>query len=89
MVRWKIVYTKQAEKDSQKIVRHSLKEKTARLLAIIEQDPFQKPPEFEKLIGKYDVYSRRINIRHRLVYQVLEEERIIKVIRMWTHYERI
>lgn len=89
MVKWQIVYTKQAQKDSDKIVRNFLKEKTERLLAIIEQDPFQKPPEFEKLIGKDDVYSRRINIRHRLVYQVLEEEKIIKVIRMWTHYERI
>ena len=85
---WTIVYTKQAQKDSKKLAASGLKPKAERLLKILEANPFQSPPPFEKLVGDLTgAYSRRINIQHRLVYQVLEEQRIVKVIRMWTHYE--
>ncbi len=88
MVNWKIVYTRQAQKDARKIAAVGLRLKAERLLEILSEDPFQTPPPFEKLIGDLSgVYSRRINIQHRLVYQVLEEIRTVKVIRMWTHYE--
>jgi len=88
MVEWKIVYTRQAQRDARKIAAASLRPKAERLLEILSRNPFQTPPTFEKLMGDLSgAYSRRINIQHRLVYQVLEEERTVKVIRMWTHYE--
>ena len=88
MVKWRIVYTRQAQKDAKKIAAAGLKEKAEKLLEILSKNPFQTPPPFEKLIGDLSgAYSRRINIQHRLVYQVLEGIRTVKVIRMWTHYE--
>ncbi|RKZ08104.1 Txe/YoeB family addiction module toxin [Candidatus Fermentibacteria bacterium] len=85
---WQIVFTRQARKDARKLVSSGLKEKAEELLRILEEDPFRFPPPFEKLVGDLaGVCSRRINIQHRLVYQVLKERRIVKVIRMWTHYE--
>ncbi len=85
---WKIVFTKQAQKDAGKLVAAGLKPKAEELLAILREDPWQSPPPFEKPLGDLaGAFSRRINIQHRLVYQVFEKERIIKVIRMWTHYE--
>ncbi|MGZ3534611.1 MAG: Txe/YoeB family addiction module toxin [Thermodesulfobacteriota bacterium] len=85
---WRIVYTKQAQKDAKKIATGGLKQKAEKLLEILSKNPFQSPPPFEKLIGDLSgAYSRRINIQHRLVYQVLEEIRTVKVIRMWTHFE--
>jgi len=88
MVKWRIVYTRQAQKDARKIAAAGLRQKAERLLEILSQNPFQTPPPFEKLIGDlFGAFSRRINIQHRLVYQVLEEIRTVKVIRMWTHYE--
>jgi len=87
-VTWKLYYTKQAQKDARKLASSGLKSKAQELLQIIEQDPYQKPPPYEKLIGDLaGAYSRRINIQHRLVYQVLEEDKAIKVLRLWTHYE--
>ncbi len=84
---WKLVFTKQAQKDAKKLSASGLKNKAAFLLDTIKQDPFQNPPPFEKLVGDLaGAYSRRINIQHRLVYQVYEKERVIKVIRLWTHY---
>jgi len=88
MVTWRIVYTRQAQKDAKKIATAGLKPKAEKLLQILSKNPFQTPPPFEKLIGDLSgASSRRINIQHRLVYQVLEEIRTVKVIRMWTHYE--
>ena len=85
---WKIVFTKQAQKDARKLAAVGLKPKAKQLLKVLQVDPFQDPPPFEKLVGDLaGAYSRRINIQHRLVYQVLKEERVAKVIRMWTHYE--
>jgi Txe/YoeB family toxin of toxin-antitoxin system len=85
---YELVFTKQAQKDAKKISTSGLKSKVQRLLANLEQDPFQEYPPFEKLQGDLlGAYSRRINIQHRLVYQVLDDEKIVKVIRMWTHYE--
>ena len=85
---WRVVFTKHAQKDAKKIARSNLKKRTQELLSLLEQDPLQNPPQFEKLVGDLEgAYSRRINIQHRLVYQVLVEERIVKVLRMWTHYE--
>lgn len=85
---YQLVYTKQAEKDAKRLRGTSLAPKARKLLAIIEIDPFHIPPPFEKLLGDLDgAYSRRINIQHRLVYQVLEKQKIVKVIRLWTHYE--
>ena len=85
---WRVVFTKQAVKDSKKIARSNLKTKAQELFSLLKQDPFQNPPQFEKLVGDLEgAYSRRINIQHRLVYQVLEHERVVKVLRMWTHYE--
>jgi Txe/YoeB family toxin of toxin-antitoxin system len=87
-VKWTLVYTKQAWKDAKKLAAAGLKPKAEELLKILEQNPFQTPPRYEKLVGDLSgAYSRRINIQHRLVYQVLEERHIVKVIRMWTHYE--
>jgi len=87
-VSWRVVYTRHAQKDAKKIAQSNLKKKTIELISVLEQDPFQNPPQFEKLVGDLEgAYSRRINIQHRLVYQVLIEERVVKVLRMWTHYE--
>ena len=87
-MRWRVVFTKQAQKDAQKLASTGLKAKAEELIEILRTDPFQNPPPFEKLIGDLSgAYSRRINIQYRLVYQVLEEQKIVKVIRMWTHYE--
>ncbi len=85
---WKLVYTKQAQKDAKKLASSGLKPKAQELLALIAEDPYRKPPPFENLIGDLaGAYSRRINIQHRLVYQVLEDERVVKVLRLWSHYE--
>ena len=85
---WQLVYTKHAQKDAQKLASAGLKEKAKSLLAILGENPFQNPPAYEKLVGDLaGAYSRRINIQHRLVYQVLEEQQIVKVLRMWSHYE--
>jgi Txe/YoeB family toxin of toxin-antitoxin system len=87
-VTWKLVYTKQAQKDAKKLTSSGLKSKAQKLLALIAEDPCRKPPPFEKLIGDLaGAYSRRINIQHRLVYQVLEDEQVVKVLRLWSHYE--
>jgi len=87
-VSWKIVYTKQAQKDAKKLAASGMKLKAQRLLGIIAENPYQTPPPYEKLVGDLaGAYSRRINIQHRLVYQKLEDIRTIKVLRMWTHYE--
>jgi len=86
-VNWKLVFTKQANKDAKKIVEDGLKNKTIRLLDILKTNPYQTPPPFEKLIGDLsDAYSRRINIQHRLIYQIYENKKIVKIIRLWTHY---
>ena len=88
MVKWKIVYTKQAQKDAKKISKAGLRPQVEKILKILKKNPFQTPPMFEKLIGDLSgVYSRRINIQHRFVYQVYEDKKIVKIIRMWTHYE--
>ena len=85
---WTIVFTKQAQKDAKKIAASNLKTQTQRLLDILAINPFQNPPPFEKLVGDLSgAISRRINIQHRLVYQVYSEEKTIKIIRMWSHYE--
>jgi len=87
-VNWQLVYTKQAKKDAKKLASSGLKPQAERLLAILAHNPYQTPPFFEKLVGEMaGAYSRRINIQHRLVYQVLDPSRTVKVIRMWTHYE--
>jgi len=87
-VTWKLVYTKQAQKDAKKLVSGGLKSNAQELLALIAEDPFRRPPPFEKLIGDLaGAYSRRINIQHRLVYQVFENASVVKVIRLWSHYE--
>ena len=88
MVNWRLVYTKQAQKDARRAAKSGLKPKVEGLLRILEANPFQTPPPFEKLVGDLaGAFSRRINIRHRLVYQVISAGRIVKVLRMWTHYE--
>lgn len=85
---WTVVFTKQAQKDAKKIASSNLKPQAQRLLGILARNPFQNPPAYEKLVGDLaGAYSRRINIQHRLVYQVYEAEKTVKVIRMWTHYE--
>lgn len=85
---YRIVYTKQAQKDATKISTTNLKPKILALLALLKNNPFETYPPYEKLVGDLQgAYSRRINIQHRLVYQVLKEEKVVKVIRMWTHYE--
>ncbi|MFZ2208377.1 MAG: Txe/YoeB family addiction module toxin [Porticoccaceae bacterium] len=85
---WRLVYARQAQKDAKKLAASGLKEKAAELLRIVQIDPFQNPPPYEKSVGDLaGAYSRRINIQHRLVYEVLEGERVVKVLRMWTHYE--
>jgi Txe/YoeB family toxin of toxin-antitoxin system len=88
LVSWKLVFTKQAQKDAKRIAQSGLKPQASRLLDVLKEDPFQNPPPYEKLMGDLSgAYSRRINIQHRLVYQVLKDVRTVKVIRMWTHYE--
>ncbi len=88
MSEWKIVYTKQAKKDAQKLKSAGLKTKAQQILDMLKQDPYHTPPRFEKLVGDLSgAYSRRINIQHRLVYQIYEKEQTVKVIRMWSHYE--
>ena len=85
---WRLVYTKQTQKDAKKLASSGLRPKAQELLDILAEDPFQKPPSFEMLVGDLSgAYSRRINIQHRLVYQVLEEERVVKVLRLWSRYE--
>ena len=87
-MKWELVFTKQAQKDSKKNSAAGLRDKTERLLEVLRKNPFQTPPPYEKLVGDLaGAYSRRITIQHRLVYQVLEQERIVKVLRMWTHYD--
>lgn len=88
MVGWRLVFTRQAAKDAKKLSAAGLRRKAEALLAILKEDPFRQPPPYEKLVGDLDgAYSRRINIQHRLVYQVLKDLRTVKVIRLWTHYE--
>lgn len=88
MVSWELYYTKQAQKDAKKLSGSNLRPKAEALLELVKSDPFQSPPPFEKLVGDLDgAYSRRINIQHRLVYQVLKEKKAVKILRMWTHYE--
>ncbi|MBB2496355.1 Txe/YoeB family addiction module toxin [Aquipseudomonas ullengensis] len=85
---WQLVYTKQAQKDAQKLAAAGLKEKAKALLEVVQGNPLQNPPPYEKLVGDLSgAYSRRINIQHRLVYQVLQEEQVVKVLRLWSHYE--
>ncbi|HEX8311228.1 MAG TPA: Txe/YoeB family addiction module toxin [Chthoniobacteraceae bacterium] len=85
---WSLVFTRQAQKDARKVASANLKNQTQRLLELLARDPFESPPPYEKLVGDLaGAYSRRINIQHRLVYQLYEAERVVKVIRMWTHYE--
>ena len=88
MVKWKIVFTRQAQKDSKKLASSNLKPQAQKLLGILQSDPFQSPPPFKRLVGDLSgAISRRINIQHRLVYQVLPEIKTVKVLRMWSHYE--
>jgi Txe/YoeB family toxin of toxin-antitoxin system len=85
---WRVVFTKQAQKDAKKLAAAGLRSKAEKLLDILRENPYQTPPTFEKLLGDLTgAYSRRINIQHRLVYQILDNEKVVKVIRMWTHYE--
>jgi toxin YoeB len=88
MVMWQLVFTKQAQKDAKKIKRAGLKPNAERLLQILKEDPYCSPPPYEKLLGDLSgAFSRRINLQHRLVYQILDEIKTVKIIRMWTHYE--
>ncbi len=85
---WEVVYARHAQKDAQKLAASGLKARAQELLAIVKENPFQNPPPYEKLVGDLSgAYSRRINIQHRLVYEVLQEQRIVRVLRMWSHYE--
>jgi toxin YoeB len=88
VVSWNLVYTKQAQKDAKNLAASNLRDKAQTLLDILQTNPFQNPPPYEKLVGDLEgAYSRRINIQHRLVYEVLESKNTVKVLRMWTHYE--
>lgn len=88
MTPWQVVFTTQAQKDARRLSSAGLRPKAEQLLDILAEDPFRKPPPFEKLLGDLrGAYSRRINIQHRLVYQIIKDERVVKVLRMWTHYE--
>ncbi len=88
VVAWQVVFTKQASKDAKKLAASGLRNNAERLLAILADNPYQTPPSFEKLLGDLSgAYSRRINIQHRLIYQVLDEQHAVKVLRLWTHYE--
>ena len=85
---WTLYYTKQSKKDAKKLSAANLKDKAQELLSIIENNPYSNPPPYEKLVGDLSgAYSRRINIQHRIVYQVIEEEKAIKILRLWSHYE--
>ena len=85
---WRVVFTKQAQKDAKKLSSAGLRPKAEELIEILRENPYQTPPPFEKLLGDLSgAFSRRINIQHRIVYQILDDEKIVKVIRMWTHYE--
>ena len=85
---WQVVFTKQAQKDAKKLSAAGLRPKAEKLIAILRENPYTTPPPFEKLLGDLSgAFSRRINIQHRLVYQILDDEKVVKVIRMWTHYE--
>ena len=85
---WRIVFTRQAQKDARKLSSAGLRPKAEELIKILRENPYQKPPPFEKLVGDLlGAYSRRINIKHRLVYEIIDEEKVIKVIRMWSHYK--
>lgn len=85
---WQLVYAKQAQKDAQKLAAAGLKDKAKALLAVVQENPYQNPPPYEKLVGDLiGAYSRRINIQHRLVYQVLQSEQVVKVLRLWSHYD--
>jgi Txe/YoeB family toxin of toxin-antitoxin system len=85
---WRVVFTKQAQKDAKKLAAAGLRSKAETLVDILRENPYKTPPTFEKLLGDLSgAYSRRINIQHRLVYQILDNEKVVKVIRMWTHYE--
>ncbi len=85
---WQVVFTRQAQKDARKLTASGLREKAEELLEVLRTDPWQQPPRFEKLVGDLaGAYSRRINVQHRLVYQILPKPRTVKVLRMWTHYE--
>ena len=87
-MKWQLVYTKHAQKDAKKLAASGLKEKAMNLLKVLEENPYQNPPPYEKLVGDLaGANSRRINIQHRIVYQVLEQEHIVKILRLWTHYE--
>jgi toxin YoeB len=88
VVKWQVVFAKHALKDAKKLSAAGLKGKAQELLEVLEDEPFQNPPPYEKLVGDLDgAYSRRINIQHRIVYEVFKKERIVRVLRMWTHYE--
>jgi len=87
-VSWELVFSKQAQKDSKKLAASGLRPKAEELLKILKTDPFQNPPPFEKLVGDLDgAYSRRINIQHRLVYEIFVSQKTVRILRMWTHYE--
>jgi toxin YoeB len=88
VVSWEVVFSKHAQKDARKLAAAGLKARALELLAVLAADPFQNPPPYEKLVGDLaGAYSRRINIQHRLVYEVFSQERVVRVLRMWTHYE--
>lgn len=88
MVRWSLVYSKYAIKDAKKLSASGLRDRTQALLELLEINPFPNPPPYEKLIGDLkDAYSRRINVQHRLVYEVFRKEKTVRILRMWTHYE--
>lgn len=88
MTPWPLVFTKQAQKDARRVAAAGLRPRAEQLLSVLAEDPFRRPPPFEKLLGDLrGAYSRRINIQHRLIYQVIEDERTVKVLRMWSHYE--
>ncbi len=85
---WRVVFTKQAQKDAKKLSTAGLRPKAEKLIEILRENPYQTSPPFEKLLGDlFGAFSRRINIQHRLVYQILDDEKVVKIIRMWTHYE--
>jgi toxin YoeB len=87
-VNWRLVFTSQAQRDARKVAGAGLRGRVEKLLEILRKNPFETPPRFERLVGDLKgAYSRRINIQHRLVYEVLHEERVVKVLRMWTHYQ--
>ena len=85
---WRLVFTKQAQKDAKKLASSSLKKKAESIIKILRENPYQVPPAYEKLVGDLaGAYSRRINIQHRMIYQILNDEKVVKIFRMWTHYD--